>query len=149
MSELYNTLNDDYKVALKARDSLKVSVLRMLISAIKMVEIQKNIKAAEDEDVLQIIQKQVKQRKDSIDQFLKGNRKDLADKETLELRILESYMPKQLAESELREIVTSVITEIGALTKADAGKVMKAVMDKVRGKADGKTVNTIVTSMLK
>ncbi|HPM43036.1 MAG TPA: GatB/YqeY domain-containing protein [Candidatus Omnitrophota bacterium] len=145
---LYETIEQDYKISLKAKDALKVSVLRMIISAVKMVEIQKNIKSVDDSDVLNIIQKQIKQRKDSIDQFTKGNRKDLADKESAELCILETYTPKQMTEEEIQELVRSVAAELGAKTKSETGKVMKAVMEKVRGRADGKAVNQIVTAIL-
>lgn len=146
---LYEKIGNDYKVALKGRDALKVSVLRMVISAVKMVEIQKNLKAADETDIVQVVQKQIKQRKESIEQFLKGNRKDLADKEAAELKILEIYMPQQMSEAELKEVVISAIAESGASTKADTGKVMKAVMDRVKGRADGKTINQLVASMLK
>lgn len=145
---LYETIDQDYKTALKAKDALKVSVIRMVISAVKMLEIQKNIKAADDADIAQIIQKQIKQRKDSIDQFLKGNRKDLADKESAELKILEFYMPKQMAEDELKAVTAAVISELGATTKADTGRVIKAVMEKVKGKADGRMVSQLVSSLL-
>lgn len=146
---LYETIDQDSKIALKAKDALKLSVLRMVISAVKMLEIQKNIKIAEDSDVVQIIQKQMKQRKDSIEQFLKGNRNDLAEKESAELRILESYMPKQMTEDELRALITETMAELGAKAKSDTGKVMKAAMEKVKGKADGKIVSQIVSGLLK
>ena len=145
---LYETIDSEYKTALKGKDALKVSVLRMVISSVKMLEIQKNVKTAEDADILQIIQKQIKQRKESIDQFTKGNRQDLAAKEAAELALLEAYMPKQLSEDELRTVVKTVIADLGAATKAETGKVMKAVMEKVKGKADGKAVNQIVSSLL-
>lgn len=145
---IYEMIGQDYKTALKDKDALKVSVLRMVISAVKMLEIQKNLKAVDDADAVQIIQKQIKQRKESIDQFLKGNRKDLADKEAAELKILETYVPRQLTEEELKSVVQAIIAEIGAATKADTGRVMKAVMEKVKGKTDGKAVNQVVSGLL-
>lgn len=145
---LYHNLENDMKVALKEGNAVKLSVLRMLISAIRMFEIEKNLKEPQEGDVLQIIQKQVKQRRDSIDQFQKGNRKDLADRETTELKILESYLPKQLTEEELLAIVKACIAELGATNKSETGKVMKAVIEKTKGKSDGKTVNQIVMKLL-
>ena len=146
---LYQRLEDDMKVALKGGDTVKLSVLRMVISAVKMLEIEKNIKAPGEGDVLQILQKQIKQRKESIAQFEKGNRQDLVDKEASELKILEAYMPKQLSEEELTVVVKDSIAETGAKVKADMGKVMKVVMGKVAGKADGKMVNQILLRFLK
>lgn len=145
---IYETINEDYKAALKGKDALKVSVLRMVIAAVKMLELQKSLTAVDDADAVQVIQKQAKQRKESIDQFLKGDRKDLADKEAAELKILEAYMPRQMTAEELKDVVRSVIAEIGAAGKADTGRVMKAVMERVRGKADGKAVNQVVAGLL-
>ncbi|MDD5422390.1 MAG: GatB/YqeY domain-containing protein [Candidatus Omnitrophota bacterium] len=145
---LYRSLENDMKVALKDGNAVKLSVLRMLISAIRMFELEKNLKEPQEGDILQIIQRQVKQRRESIDQFHKGNRKDLADKETLELKILESYLPKQLTEDELLEIVKACIVKLGATKKSETGKVMKAVIEKTKGKSDGKTVNRIVMKLL-
>ena len=146
---LYKRLEDDMKGALKGGDTIKLSVLRMVISAVKMLEIEKNIKEPDEADVLQILQKQIKQRKESITQFEKGNRQDLVDKEAAELKILESYMPKQLSEEELTAVIKDAIAETGAAVKADMGKVMKVVMGKVAGKADGKSVNQILLRFLK
>lgn len=135
------------KHALKEGDAIKLSCLRMALSAIKTLEIEK--KDMEEADVLQIIQRQIKQHKESIEQFEKGERPDLADKEAKELAILEAYVPKQLNEDELLTIIKGVISETGAAAKSDAGRVMKAVMDKVRGRADGKVVNRVVMSLLR
>ena len=146
---LRDRIENDMKAALKAGNAEKLSVLRMLVSAVKTFEIDKKIKAAEDGDVLQIIQKQIKQRKESIDQFEKGNRLDLADKEKKELRILETYMPAQLTESELEGIVKDAISSTGAVAKSEVGIVMKAVLEKARGRADGKTINQLVMKFLK
>lgn len=147
--ELYKKLESDMRTALKGGDAVKLSVLRMLISAIKMLEIEKNLKSPKDEDVFPILQRQIKQHKESIDQFEKGNRKDLADKEREELKILESYMPAQLGTEELLAMVRAAISETGAVAKSDMGKVMKAVMEKSKGRADGKTINQIVMQLLK
>lgn len=147
MIELYRKIEADMKHALKEGDAIKLSCLRMALSAIKTLEIEK--KDMEEADVLQIIQRQIKQHKESIEQFEKGERPDLADKEAKELAILEAYVPKQLNEDELLTIIKGVISETGAAAKSDAGRVMKAVMDKVRGRADGKVVNRVVMSLLR
>jgi uncharacterized protein YqeY len=98
---------------------------------------------------MQILSRQIKQHKESIEQFKKGNRPDLADKEASELSILESYMPAQMSEDEVVAIVKTAISETGAIAKSETGKVMKAVMEKARGRVDGKTVNQIVMKLLK
>jgi uncharacterized protein len=142
-------LESEARAALKEGNAMKVSVLRMVISAVKTLMIEKNLKAADEGEVLQILQKQIKQHKDSIAQFEKGKRQDLVDKEAQELTILEAYMPKQLSEQEVTAIVKEVISETGLSSKADKGKVIKAVMEKVKGRSDGKVINDLVTSMLK
>jgi len=147
--ELYKKLELDMKTALKSSDALKLSVLRMALSAIRFMEIEKKLTKIEDADVYAVIQKQIKQHKDSIEQFEKGLRNDLASKEKSELVILESYMPKQLNADEVEAIVKEVIAETGALTKAETGKVMKIVLEKTKGSTDGKTVNQIVLKFLK
>ncbi len=147
--ELYQKIEEDVRLALKKGEAAKLSVLRMLLSAVKMFEIEKNVKRAGEADILQIIQRQIKQRKDSTEQFEKGNRRDLADKEKAEQRILESYMPEQMSEDELVKIVKEAIGSSGATTKAEVGKVMKAAMEKVKGRADGKAVNQLALKMLK
>lgn len=147
--DLYSKIEEDIKAALKSGDSKKLSVLRMALSEIKNHEINKKLKKAAEGDVLQIMQRQINQHKDSIEQFEKGNRPDLVQKEKAELEILTSYMPKQLSEEELLKIISEVISASGAVTKSETGKVMKAVMEKVKGKADGKTINQLVMKLLK
>jgi uncharacterized protein len=146
---LQQIIETDMKNALKQGETVKLSVIRMLIAAVKMLEIEKNLKSVEDGDILQLIQRQIKQHKESITQFEKGNRSDLVEKEAKELKILEAYMPKQLSEEEVVAIVKSAVAEANAVTKADMGKVMKIVMEKTKGRADGKTVNQIVLGLLK
>jgi len=146
---LREKLESDMKAALKDGNALKLLVLRMLISAIKQCEIDKNIKPPQEVDILPILQRQVKQHKESIEQFKKGNRQDLADKEASELKILESYLPEQLTEEALTALVKAAITEIDAKSKSDMGKVMKLIMEKAKGKCDGKTVNQIIMRFLK
>lgn len=154
---LKQKFQEELKQAMLARDELRKSVLRMLLSAINYYEIQKAVPAgrqggagyeATDEDVMSVIQKESKQRKDSIEQFKAGQRQDLADKETKELEILQTYLPKQMTEEEIREIVKETIREIGVTTVADMGKVMAAVMPKLKGRADGSLVNQIVRTEL-
>jgi len=147
--DLYSKIEEDIKTALKSGDSKKLSVLRMALSEIKNHEINKKLKKAAEGDVLQIMQRQINQHKDSIEQFEKGNRPDLVQKEKAELEVLTSYMPKQLSEEELLKTISEVISASGAVTRSETGKVMKAVMEKVKGKADGKTINQLVMKLLK
>ena len=147
--DLYERIRSDMIVALKGGDQTSLLVLRMVISDIKQFEIDKNVKSPAEADVLQIIQRMIKQHKESIEQFKNGNRQDLVDKEVVELRVLETYMPEQLGEAELEKIVKDAVSETGAATKADLGKVMRAVMEKARGKCDGKLVNQLAMKFLK
>jgi len=133
-----------------ARDEFKTSVLRMLISAIGYMEIQKGGAGYEatEEDVMTSIEKQVKQRKDSIEQYEKAGRNDLADKEKLELEMLEKYLPEQMNEEEIRNLVKEAISQTGAANPQDMGKVMGALMPKTKGKTDGSLVIKIVREEL-
>lgn len=133
--------------ALKAKDKETVSTLRFFLSAVKNKEkdLRREIR---DDEVQAVALAQVKQRHDSIEQFEKGGRQDLADKERAELEILKDYIPEQLSEDALRNIVKAAITETGAETMKDMGKLMKAVMAKAKGKADGKAVSAIVKELL-
>ena len=121
----------------------------MVLSTIKTLQIEKNIKSLDDDGVIQILQRHAKQHRESIDQFGKGGRQDLVDKEKSELKILDEYLPKQMTEDDLMVLVKLAITETGAVMKSDTGKVMKVVMEKVKGKADGKTINRLVGGLLK
>lgn len=142
---IQNALTD----AIKARDAEKTSVLRMLKAEIMKFEVSgKEKKEASDEEVMTIIQKQVKQRKDSEQQFRDGDRAEMADQEAAEAIILGKYLPEQMGEDEIKTIVQAAISETGASSKADMGKVMGAIMPKVKGKADGKLVNQIVMQLL-
>lgn len=145
---LYEQIETDMKRALKEGDAIKLSCLRMLIAAIKVAVIDRKVKNLEEADILQLIQKQIKQHKESIEQFEKGKRQDLVDKEARELKILELYMPINLSEPEILAIIKEAISETGAQAKSDAGKVMKVVMDRVRGRADGKIINQLVLGLL-
>ena len=147
---LKQQLRDQLKQYMLARDELKLSVIRMLLSAITYFEINKGGAGYEatDEDVMTVIGKEVKQRKDSIEQFEKANRQDLADKEKKELALLEKYLPQQLSEEEITQFVKEAIAQTGASSPQDMGKVMSALMPKVKGKADGSIVSSIVRANL-
>jgi len=147
---LKQQLQEQLKQAMKEQQELQKSVLRMLLSAITYYEIQKGGAGYEatDEDVMSVIDKQVKQRKDSIEQFEKAGRQELADKEKDEMSLLEKYLPEQMSEEEVRSIVKQTIEGMGSVTIADMGKVMGAIMPQVKGKADGNLVGKIVREEL-
>ena len=143
-------LQQDLKQSMLAKDALKTSVLRMLLSAINYSEIEKGGAGYEatDEDVLSVIQKEVKQRRDSIEEFKKGGRQELVDKETKELEILQTYLPEQMSEDEIRKSVEETISQTGAKSIRDMGRVMGALMPKLKGKADASLVSKIVRENL-
>ncbi|MEK7533967.1 MAG: GatB/YqeY domain-containing protein [Patescibacteria group bacterium] len=147
---LKQQLQEELKQSMLARDELKTSVLRLLLSAINYYEIQKGGAGYEatDENVLTVIQKEVKQRKDSIEQFQKGNRQDLVDKEKKELEMLQKYLPEQMGVEEIKKLVIEAIKQTGAKSMADIGKVMGTLMSKVKGKADGSVISKIVRETL-
>ena len=147
--DTYEKLESQMKDAMKQKDVLKLSVLRMAIAAVRNTEIVKKVKKLEEPDVLQVLQKMIKEHRESIVQFEKGGRSDLVEKETKELEVLQEYVPKEMGIDELTSIVKIAVQGSGFTFKADAGKVMKVVMEAVKGRADGKIVNTIVLSLLK
>src|SRR4030042_3054424 len=140
-------LDDDLKIALKTSDSLKVSVLRIAKAAVKNKQIEKRQELS-DEDILSVISTLSKQSKESIDQFTRGGREDLAEKERQELSILQSYLPKQLTAEEIDSIIIDTIKESSAKDTRDFGKVMRLVMPRVKGRVDGNTVNQRVKDLL-
>ncbi len=143
-------LKDELKKAMLARDSEKTSTLRMVISALGYYEINKggaNYEAT-PEDVEAVLQKEVKQRRDSIEQFKLGGRDDLVVKETKELDLLTQFLPAQMSEEAIKKIVEATIAQTGASSMQDIGKVMGALMPQVKGKADGGLVNKIVKECL-
>ena len=137
----------DLKAAMKEKNEIKLGTLRMLKAAIKNKEIDKKQPLTETE-ILDVIQKQVKQRKDSMTEFEKAGREDLLKKEKAETEILLQYLPQQLNEAELKTIIEKAIQNTGAKTKADIGKIMKEVMPQIAGRSDGKQVNLIVSQLL-
>lgn len=143
-------IHSDLKEAMKAGDVLRRDTLRMLDSAIKNAEIEKMKRETglSNEEVIEVIARSVKQRKDSIAQYGSGGRTDLAEKEKKELGILMAYLPEQMEEDKIREAVKEVIAQVGASTKADIGKVMGKVMGRLKGQADGNTVKGIAEEEL-
>lgn len=148
---LYQTILDDMKASMLSKDADRTMVIRALKSAIQKKEIserQGGTATLTEEDVTEVLRKEAKQRRDSIEQFEAANRQDLADKEIYELGVIEAYLPKLLSEAEIEVLVDEVIAKVGAKSVADMGKVMGALMPKVKGKADGSLVNKIVKSKL-
>ncbi len=143
-------LQEELKQAMLARDTEKTSVLRMIISAVNYYEINKGGAGYEatEEDVMNVIQTQAKQRRDSIEQYTAGNRPELAEKEQKELDMIASYLPEQMGEDEIRTLVKEAITQTNASSQQDMGKVMGALMPKTKGKADGGLVSKIVREEL-
>ena len=148
MGNLEKRIAKDLKESIKNRDAIRTSTLRMITASMQNLTIEKKEKELEDVDVLKIIAKQAKERQDSIESFKKGKRDDLVEKETKELEILKSYLPEQFDEKKIEEIVREVISQTGASSKSDVGKVMKMSMQELRGRADGKTVSSIVQRLL-
>src|SRR5204863_7961239 len=143
-------IESDLKDAMRAKDAMRLGVLRMLKSALKYSALEKagSDGQLDDAEAAQVIRKQVKQRQDSIESFEKGGRPELAAKEKAELEILNAYLPKGLSAEELSSLVRETIAEVGATSKAQMGAVMKAVQAKVAGRADGKTLSQEVTRQL-
>jgi uncharacterized protein len=176
-SELQQKLNDDLKQSLRDRNEVKTSTLRLLISAIRYAEIKKqeteyaHLAAAAgkkldeefyqqlsaagkkpveftDKDILDVVAKEIKQRQDSVEAYKKGGRQDLVDRESAELEILKSYGPKQMSRDEILVKVKQIIAETGAKGPSDKAKVMPKIMAELKGKADGREINNIVTELL-
>jgi len=142
-------IKDHLNAALKEKNGLKVSVLRLLISEISNKKIELRQKELEPDMISAIIQKMVKRNKESIEKFRAGGREELAEKETGEMKILEEYLPEPLSKDELSVIIDGILRETGASSAKDMGIVMKAVLEKVSGKADGKEVSALVRERLK
>ncbi len=144
---MFDQLQADLKQAQLNRDEVKVSVLRMLLSELKYVQINSG-QDLTDADVTTQIQKELKKRREAVEGFLKGGREELAEKEKQEATVLEAYLPAQLSDEELTKIVDETISETGASTIADMGKVISAVMAKVSGQAEGARVSLLVKQQL-
>ncbi|UJF35075.1 GatB/YqeY domain-containing protein [Paenibacillus hexagrammi] len=144
---LSERLNEDMKQAMKSQDKFKLSVIRMVRSTIKNSEIELK-RTLDDNEVLDVLTREIKQRKDSLQEFEKAGRDDLAENLKAELVVLSAYMPQQLSEEEVKAIVQQTIQQVGASSKADMGKVMNALMPQVKGRADGKLINQLVQQSL-
>ncbi len=155
-------INQDFKESFKSKDATLLGVLRMLLAAIKNKEVEKRTKLVKsepvekleelsklnDEEIIGVISSEIKKRKDSAEQFKQGNRLELAEKEEAEIKILSVYMPEQMGEEEIRKIVAETLKETGVSDIKEIGKLMGALMPKVKGKADGGMVNRIVREEL-
>jgi uncharacterized protein YqeY len=139
---------NDIKEAMKSKDSLKLSTLRFLHSAIKNREIELRPNPLNNDEAMGVLKKLVKQRKESIEQYKAGNRQDLVDQETSELKILEAYLPAQMSKEQVEKLVADVIASTGAKTIKEMGSVMKEVLAKSGGTADNKLVSEIVRAKL-
>ncbi len=146
-ASLKEKLENDLKQAMRSGDAVKRSVLRLVLSAIHYAEINRQVTLS-DSDVLGVIAKEARQREESIAAFKQGNRQDLVDKETAELAVLKDYLPKQATREEIVNEARRVIQEVGARGLNDKGKVMPKVMAQLKGKADGREINTVVTELL-
>lgn len=146
-NNLKQTISEDMKSAMKSGDKLALSVLRMLNSELKNREIEKGEELS-DEAVLEVVSKQAKKRKDSIAAYNQGGRSELAEQEQLELDILNKYLPEQMGEEELRRVISETINETGAKEASEMGKVMGALMPKIKGKADNSLASKIVKEEL-
>ncbi|MFC1875447.1 GatB/YqeY domain-containing protein [Chloroflexota bacterium] len=146
-SAIKQKLNDDLKHAIKDRDKLKCSTIRLLVAAIQNAEIAKRA-PLEEAELLGIIAKEVRQRKESIDAFKQGNRQDLVTREEAEMSILQEYMPEQISREEIVAAARQVINEVGAQGPRDKGKVMSQLIPRLKGKADGREINAVVTELL-
>ena len=145
---LLDQIASDLKDAMRAKDADRLSALRMLKSAIGYAQIERKNENLSDAELLAIVQKEVKKRRDSIDQFEKGGRPDLAAQEKKELVFLDAFLPKPLTPEEVEQLVRATIQELGATSKKEMGVVMKAVQAKAAGRADGKTVSALVGRLL-
>lgn len=146
-NSLKEKISSDLKSALKEKNARKTSVLRMLLSDLKNLEIESR-KPAADADVMKILSGSAKRHQDSIEQFKTGGRADLVAQEEEELAIIKNYLPEQLSDSEVAKLVDEAIAETGAATAADFGKAMKAVMLKLAGRANGQTVSQMLKAKL-
>jgi len=146
-AELKQKLTDDLKQAMRAGDKVRRSVIRLVMAAIKNAEIARHA-ALDDTDILGIIAKEARQRQESIEAFRQGNRQDLVAQEEAELAVLKEYLPRQMTREEIIAAARQVIEEVGAQGPGDKGKVMPKLIAQLKGKADGREINAIVTELL-
>ena len=148
MPTIRERLDADLKDAMRAKDELKLSVIRMAKSAIKYKEVEATNKVLDEAGILNVLTTMVKQRRDSIDQYKAGNRADLAEKEEKELALIQTYLPQQLSAAELSAEIAKAVTEAGAKGAKDMGAVMKIVSPRLKGKAEGKLISDEVKAQL-
>lgn len=144
---LKERLADELKNAMKNKDQLRKNVITMIRADIKQIEVDKRVELT-DEEVIEIISKQAKQRRDSIEEFKKGGREDLVEQAAQEVDVLMEYLPEQLSEEEIETIIKEVIADTGVTSMKDMGKIMATAMPKLKGRTDGKVVNQIVRKIL-
>ena len=146
--EIREQIMADVKDAMRSKDQLKLNTLRFLQSAVKNREIELQPNAITSDEVMGVIKKLVKQRKESVEQYQNGGRQDLADQEAAELKVLEGYLPAQMGREQIEKVVTEVIASLSAKTVKDIGPVMKEVIARTAGAADNKTVSEVIKSKL-
>ena len=144
---LREQLESDIKDSMRSRNQSRLETLRFLKSQIQLVE-KNQLKELDEAGLLDVVAKQVKERRESLTIFEQGNRTDLAERQSIALEILQEYLPEQLSQDELTNLIKKVIEEVGATTSSDKGKIMGRLMPQIKGKADGTQVNTIVTELL-
>jgi uncharacterized protein YqeY len=145
---LQQRVTDELKSSMLARQTVRTGTLRMLKAALGYAQIEKKTETLPDADVMAVIQREAKKRRDAMDEFGKGGRAEMAANEKAELEVLSEFLPKALSAEELESLVRGVITEIGATSKKDMGAVMKAAQAKIDGRADGKSVSALVSRLL-
>lgn len=148
MNDLMQRLQADYRDALRAGEAEKVSTLRLIFARAKNAAIEQRVAEVDEPALLQLMQKEVKEREESLEQFRRGGRPELAERETRALDLLRAYLPAELADDEIRAVVRRHIAETGAAGKAGIAKVMRPVMAELRGRADGQRINRIVLEEL-
>jgi len=145
---LQERLSQEIKSAMLAKDADRLGTLRLLKSALGYTQIEKKTETTSDADFVALVQKEVKKRRDSVEQFEKGGRAELAAKEKQEIIVLETFLPQAMSEAELDQLVRTTIQELGATSKKDMGQIIKAVQATAAGRADGKTISGLVGKLL-
>lgn len=145
---LQQRVTDELKASMMAREAVRTATLRMLKAALGYAQIEKKTETLPDADVMAVIQREAKKRRDSIEEFEKGGRAEMAANERAELEVLSGFLPKALSPEELETLVRGVIADVGATSKKDMGAVMKAAQARVDGRADGKSVSALVSRLL-
>jgi len=145
---LLERLQQELKAAMLAKDADRVSPLRLLKSALGYVQIERKTETLSDAEVVAVVQKEIKKRRDALEQYRTGGRPELAAKEEQEIRVLEIFLPQAASAEELEQVVRAILQETGATSKKDMGPVIKAVQARMAGRADGKTISTLVGRLL-